>query len=126
MDIERINRITGDIIACAIEVHKTLGPELLESAYKECLRYLLIKRGYHVDAEVPTPVVFMEVKLDCGYRIDLLVENEVIVETKAIEAFAPVHAAQVLTYLKFAKKKVGLLMNFNVTIMKNGIRRYIL
>ena len=126
MDIDKINKITGDIIACAIEVHKALGPGLLESAYKECLRYLLTLRGYKVETEVPVPVVFKEVKLDCGYRIDLLVEDEVVVEAKAIEALAPVHTAQVLTHLRFAKKKVGLLINFNVTVLKTGIRRYIL
>jgi GxxExxY protein len=126
MEIERINKITGDIVACAIEVHKALGPGLLESAYKECLRYLLITKGYKVETEVPVPIIFQEVKLDCGYRIDLLVEDEVVVEAKSIEALAPVHTAQVLTHLKFAKKKVGLLINFNVTVLKQGIKRYIL
>ncbi|MDP2303929.1 MAG: GxxExxY protein [Ignavibacteria bacterium] len=126
MNIDYINKITSDIIGSAIEVHKVLGPGLLESAYKECLKYLLIKKGYKVDSEVPVPIVFHEVKLDCGYRIDLLVENEVIVEIKSIEALAPVHTAQVLTHLKFAKKKVGLLINFNVTVLKQGIKRYVL
>jgi len=126
MDIDRINKITSDIIACAIEIHKALGPGLLESAYKECLRYLLTLKGYKVESEVPVPIVFEEVKLDCGYRIYLLIDNEVIVELKSIEALAPVHTAQILTHLKFAKKKVGLLINFNVTVLKQGIKRYIL
>jgi GxxExxY protein len=126
MDTDRINIITGDIIASAIEVHKALGPGLLESAYKECLRYLLVIKGYKVETEVPVPVIFREVKLDCGYRIDLLINREVVVEAKSIEALAPIHTAQVLTHLKFAKKKVGLLINFNVPVLKEGIKRYIL
>jgi GxxExxY protein len=126
MDIDKINIITGDIIASAIEVHKALGPGLLESAYKECLSYLLTLKGHKVKLEVPVPIVFREVKLECGYRIDLLVDDEVVVETKSIEALAQVHTAQVLTHLRFAKKKVGLLINFNVTVLKQGIKRYIL
>jgi GxxExxY protein len=126
MDIERINKITGDIIGSAIEIHRELGPGLLESAYKECLRYLLVHKGYKVEMEVPVPIIFEKVKLDCGYRIDLLIDDQVIVEAKSIEALAPVHTAQVLTHLKFAGKKVGLLINFNVTVLKQGIKRYIL
>jgi GxxExxY protein len=126
MDIEKLNRVTSEIIACAIEVHKALGPGLLESSYKECLKYELILRGHKVDSEVPVPIIYKEVKLDCGYRMDLLVDGEVIVETKAIDCLAPVHTAQVLTHLKFGKKKIGLLINFDVTILKDGIRRYIL
>lgn len=126
MEIERINKITHDVIGCAIEVHRALGPGMLESAYQECLKYLIKKVGYKVESEVPVPIIFEEVKLECGYRIDLLVENEVVVEIKSIEALAPVHTAQILTYLKFAKKKVGLLINFNVTVLKNGLKRYAL
>jgi GxxExxY protein len=107
-------------------VHKALGPGLLESAYKECLSYLLTLKGHKVKLEVPVPIVFREVKLECGYRIDLLVDDEVVVETKSIEALAQVYTAQVLTHLRFAKKKVGLLINFNVTVLKQGIKRYIL
>ncbi|HVO74819.1 MAG TPA: GxxExxY protein [Ignavibacteriaceae bacterium] len=126
MELEKINKITSDIIGCAIEVHKALGPGLLESAYKECLRYLLVRKGYKVEMEDPVPIIFEKVKLDCGYRIDLLVDDEVIIEAKSLDALAPVHTAQVLTHLKFASKKVGLLINFNVTVLKQGIKRYVL
>jgi GxxExxY protein len=87
---------------------------------------LLVCKGYKVEMEVPVPIIFDRVKLDCGYRIDLLVDDEVIIEAKSIETLAPVHTAQVLTYIKFAKKKVGLLINFNVTVLKQGIKRYML
>lgn len=117
------NDISGKIIGCAIEVHKALGPGLLESAYEECLFYELRKTGLRVDRQKPLPVVYKEVKLEAGYRIDLLVENKVVVELKAVEALNDVHLAQVLTYLKLSGCKLGLLMNFNVTKLTNGIRR---
>jgi GxxExxY protein len=120
------NELTGKIIGAAIEVHKQLGPGMLESAYEECLCYELSLCGLKVERQKPIPVVYKEIKLDCGYRTDLLVENEVIVELKAQDAILPVHEAQILTYLRFANKKIGLLINFNVTVLKNGIRRFIL
>jgi GxxExxY protein len=119
-----INKITEHIIGCAIEVHRTLGPGLLESAYEECLFFELQKSGLKVEKQKPVPVIYKEIKLDCGYRIDLLVENSVIIELKTVEAFNPVHEAQILTYMKFANKNTGLLINFNVTLLKNGIKRY--
>ncbi|OGU68721.1 MAG: GxxExxY protein [Stygiobacter sp. RIFOXYC12_FULL_38_8] len=121
-----INLITKEIIGAAIEVHKQLGPGMLESAYEECLCYELSLRGLKVERQKPIPVVYKEIKLDCGYRTDLLVENEVVVELKAQDVILPVHEAQILTYLRFANKKIGLLINFNVTVLKNGIRRFIL
>jgi len=118
------NEITEKIIGCAIEVHKALGPGLLESAYEACLFYELQKTGLRAERQKPVPVVYKEIKLDCGYRLDILVEDCVIVELKTVETFMPVHEAQVLTYMKFAKKNLGLLINFNVTLLKNGIKRY--
>jgi len=119
------NEITEKIIGCALEVHKTLGPGLLESAYKECLFYKLTKSGLIVNKEKPIPVVYEEVKLDCGYRIDLLVENKVVVEIKSLDALHDIHTAQVLTYLKLGNYKLGLLINFNVVLLKQGIKRII-
>jgi GxxExxY protein len=119
------NEITRKIIGCAIEVHKNLGPGLLESAYEECLAYELNKAGLSIKRQVPTPVVYKDIKLECGYRIDILVEESVVLELKVVDEFNPVHEAQVLTYLKFSKRQIGLMINFNVTILKNGIRRYI-
>ena len=119
-----INKITETIIGCAIEVHKILGPGLLESAYEECLYFELQKAGLIVERQKPVPVVYKEIKLECGYRIDLLVENTVVIELKTVDAFNPVHEAQVLTYMKFSKKSIGLLINFNVTLLKNGLKRY--
>jgi GxxExxY protein len=120
-----INEITRKIVGCAIEVHKNLGPGLLESAYEECLAYELNKAGLSIKRQVPTPVVYKDIKLECGYRIDILVEDSVILELKVVDEFNPVHEAQVLTYLKFSKRQIGLMINFNVTILKSGIRRYI-
>lgn len=119
------NQITEKIIGCAIEVHKILGPGLLESAYEECLSYELAKEGLKIERQKPVSVVYKEVKLDCGYRIDILVENLVIIELKATEGITPIHEAQVLTYLKFAEKKIGLLINFNVLRLKDGLKRFI-
>jgi GxxExxY protein len=121
-----INEITRRIIGCAIEVHKNLGPGLLESAYEECLSFELEKEGLMYKRQCPVPVVYKDIKLDCGYRIDLLVENAVVIELKVVEELNPVHEAQMLTYLKFSKMSVGLLINFNVTTLKAGIRRYIM
>lgn len=118
------NEITQKIIGCAIEVHKTLGPGLLESAYEECLAFELKKAGFSIRRQQPTPVVYKEVKLECGYRIDILVENSIVLELKVVDEFNPVHEAQILTYMKLSDKSVGLLINFNVTMLKNGIRRF--
>ncbi len=119
-----VNQITEKIIGCAIEVHKHLGPGLLESAYEECLAFELQKAGLKIERQKPVPVIYKDIKLDCGYRMDILVENIVIVELKTVEAFNPVHEAQILTHMKFANKSTGLLINFNVTLLKNGIKRY--
>jgi GxxExxY protein len=122
---ERLNQITGDIIGAAIEVHRALGPGLLESAYEACLAYELAQRGYKVEQQKPLPLVYKEVQLDCGYRLDLLVEDTVIVEIKAVELLAPIHSAQVLSYLRLSGCKVGLLINFNVKFLKQGIHRIV-
>ncbi len=120
-----INDITGTIINCAIGVHKELGPGLLESSYEECLFYELVKRDLIVQKQKPLPLVYKEVKLEIGYRVDLLVENKVVVEIKSVDALNDIHLAQILTYLKLSKCKVGLLINFNVSLLKNGIRRVV-
>ena len=119
------NQITEKIIGCAIKVHKELGPGLLESAYKECLYYELQKAGMKVEKEKPLPLIYHEVKLEIGYRIDLLVEDQVVIEIKSVEGLTDVHTAQVLTYLKLNNNKLGLLINFNVSLLKNGIKRLI-
>lgn len=123
MDIE--NDLATKVIGAAITIHRTLGPGLLESAYKECLFYELLKSGLYVEKEKPLPLIYEAVKLDCGYRLDLLVENKLIVEIKAVEALNDIHLAQVLTYLKVSGCKLGLLINFNVVKVKDGIRRII-
>ena len=119
------NEISENIIGCAIQVHRELGPGLLESCYEECLYYELVQSGLLVEKQKPLPLVYKEVKLECGYRIDLMVERKVIVEVKAVEALNDIHLAQVLTYLKLSKVKLGLLMNFNVTLLKSGIKRVV-
>lgn len=103
-----------------------LGPEMLESAYEECLTYELRKKGMTVERQIAVPVVYKEAKLECGYRMDLLVEKQVVVELKSVDALIPVHEAQILTYMKFAGGELGLLMNFNVKKLKDGLRRYVL
>ena len=118
------NIITEKIIGCAIEVHKALGPGLLESAYEECLSFEMQKVGLIIERQKAVPVIYKDIKLECGYRIDVLVENSVVVELKTVDAFNPVHEAQILTYMKFSNKSTGLLINFNVTLLKNGIKRY--
>lgn len=117
------NELSNIIIGAAIDVHTALGPGLLESAYKECLLYVLRKEGLKVEKEKPMPLVFEEVKLDCGYRIDLLVEDKVVIEIKSVESLNDVHLAQILTYLKLGDFKLGLLINFNVVLLKKGIKR---
>lgn len=119
------NQITEIIIGCAIKVHRKLGPGLLESAYQECLLYELTKTQLEVAKEKPQPLIYEDVKLNCGYRIDLLVENRIVVEIKAVEFLNDVHLAQTLTYLKLSNCKYGLLLNFNVTKMTDGIKRLV-
>lgn len=121
-----INDLAQKAIGCAIAVHKALGPGLLESAYQECLYYELKKSDLSVEKEKSLPLVYEEVKLDCGYRVDLLVDGRLIIEIKSVEALNDVHLAQVITYLKLSRCRIGLLINFNVVLLKNGIRRVIL
>jgi GxxExxY protein len=120
-----VNQITETIIGCAIKVHSALGPGLLESAYQQCLFYELKKSGLRVEKEKSLPVFYEEIELDCGYRLDLLVENQVIVELKAVEALTDIHLAQMLTYLKLSECEVGLIINFNVTQLVKGIKRVV-
>lgn len=115
--------LTEQIIGAAIEVHKSLGPGLLESAYEECLCHELGLRGLGFERQKPIPLKYKRIKLDCGYRIDILVENKVIIELKTVEEIMPVHEAQLLTYLRLANIKVGLIINFYVPVLKDGIRR---
>ena len=119
------NSLSNLVINRAIKVHASLGPGLLESSYKECLYYELLKAGLSVEKEKPLPLVYEAVKLECGYRVDLMVENKLVIETKAVEAMSDVYLAQVLTYLKLSGCKLGLLLNFNVTRMKDGVRRVV-
>ena len=119
------NDISQIVIGCAIEVHKALGPGLLESAYEECLYFELLAAGLKVERQKPLPVVYKEVKLDAGYRFDLLVENCVVVELKSVEGLNDVHTAQVLTYLKLSGCKLGLLINFNVVRLVDGVKRLV-
>jgi GxxExxY protein len=120
------NELTERILKCAFKVHSALGPGLLESSYKECLCYEMIKDGLFVEKEKPMPLVYEEVKLDIGYRLDLLVNNKVVIEIKTVEVFNDVHLAQILTYMRMSNCKVGLLLNFKVASLKNGIKRMIL
>lgn len=117
--------VTRDIIGCAIEVHRTLGPGLLESAYEECLVYELTMQGLTVERQKPIPVIYKQIRLNCGFRMDLLVNNRVIVELKSVDGIAPIHEAQLLTYMRFTNINIGLLINFNVTVLKYGIRRFV-
>ncbi len=119
------NELSKIVFDAALNVHRNLGPGLLESSYKECLFYELTKAGVRVEKEKALPLVYEEIKLEVGYRIDLLVENKLIIETKAVDALNDVHLAQVLTYLKLSNCKLGLLINFNVSLLKNGIKRVI-
>ena len=119
------SKLTEKIIGLAMKVHSNLGPGLLESAYKECLFYEIQKVGFHVEKEKALPLIYEEVKLDVGYRIDILVENQLVLEIKSVDALNDLHLAQVLTYLKVGNYKLGLLINFNVLRLKDGIKRVI-
>ena len=118
--------LTGKIIGAAIEVHRALGPGLLESAYEACLTYELRLRGLKVESQKPLPLIYKNVMLECGYRLDIVVENQVIIEIKTVNSIAPMHEAQLLSYLKLSNCKIGLLINFNVIVLKDGIRRMML
>jgi hypothetical protein len=124
--MEDINQLTYQIIGYAYEVHKTLGPGLLESTYETCLCYELEKAGIKYEKQKELIINYKGVRLDNGYRIDILVENDIIIELKSVEALLPVHTAQIMTYIKLSKKRIGLLINFNVTNLQNGIHRYII
>ena len=119
------NEISERILGCAIEVHKALGPGLLESAYEECLFYEIYQLGLKVEKQKPLPLIYKEIKLEVGYRLDLIVENKVVVDIKSVEALNDIHIAQVLTYLKLSGCKLGLLINFNVLKVKDGIKRLV-
>lgn len=123
--IDELNRITRVIIDSAIAVHRELGPGLLESTCEACPAYEVADRGMKVETQKALPVQYRDVRLDCGYRIDLLVEDRVIVELKSVERLEPIHQAQLLSYLKLSDCKVGLLINFNVNLLKNGIKRLV-
>lgn len=119
----QFDNVSNQVIGCAIEVHRNLGPGLLESAYEQCLAYEMKAAGIQFKLQSPLPVEYKEVKLDCGYRIDLFVENSLIVELKSVEKILPIHQAQLLTYMKLAEISIGLLINFNVKYLKDGIKR---
>lgn len=121
-----LNQLTEKIIGAAIEVHRHLGPGLLESAYETCLAYELEQLGLAVERQKPLPLVYKQIRLDQGYRLDLLVEGKVIVEVKVVEQIMPVHEAQVLSYLKLSGRRIGLLLNFNVKLLKDGIHRLVM
>jgi len=125
-DQVELNELTRQIIGAAIEVHRHLGPGLLESAYETCLAYELGQLGLSIERQKSLPLIYKEIRLDQGYRIDLLVEQKVVVEIKVVDKVTPVHEAQVLSYLRFSRCQVGLLLNFNVKLLKNGIRRFII
>jgi|SRR5690606_14655556 len=118
-----LNEVTEKIIGCAISVHRALGPGLLESTYEVCLVHEISKAGLDVRSQVALPIVYDGIKLEAGYRIDLLVADSVIVELKAVDSIHPIHEAQMISYLKLSGKKIGLLINFNVKLLKNGIKR---
>jgi GxxExxY protein len=122
---EEMNRLTGIIIGAAIEVHRILGPWLLESAYEACLAFELKNRGLKAERQVELPLCYKGINLECGYRLDLLVNDTVIVEVKAVHSIAPIHQAQLTSYLKLSRYKVGLLINFNVLMLKDGINRIV-
>jgi GxxExxY protein len=119
-----INNLTEAVIGCAIEVHKNLGPGLLESAYSQCLQYELKSQGIFVEKEISLPIIYKEIQIDHGYRIDLLVENRLVIELKTVEKFTDVHVAQILTYMKLGEYSTGLLFNFNTKLLKDGLKRF--
>ncbi len=120
------NYLSHEILRCAYKIHSALGPGLLESAYQKCLVYELEKNGFHVEVEKNLPVFYDDIVIDCGYRMDIVVENTIVLELKTVKEIIDTHEAQMLTYLKFSKKKIGLILNFNVRSLKNGIKRFIM
>jgi len=124
--MEGLNKLSYEIIGAAYKVHSALGPGLLESTYEVCLEYELLEKGFKVERQKPLPVIYNNIKLDAGYRIDLLIEGSIIIEIKSIDEIAPIHRAQLMTYLKLTNIKLGLLINFNVTDLKNGINRIVM
>lgn len=120
-----VSEATGRIVSSAMRVHSRIGPGLLESSYEACLKYELVKSGLRVDAQLPIPLIYDNVRLEVGYRLDLLVENEVIVEVKAVDSILPVHEAQLLSHMRLSRRRVGFLLNFNVAEMKQGIKRMV-
>ena len=122
---EELNKLTEGVIGAAIEVHRHLGPGLLESAYQAALAYELSQRGYKVEQQKPLPMLYKEIKLDAGYRLDLLINDKVVLEIKSSDKLSPIEDAQILSYLRLSGCKIGLLINFNVKLLKNGIRRFI-
>jgi GxxExxY protein len=122
---DRLDMITRRIIGAAIEVRRHLGPGLLESAYETCLAFELRQMGLKVEQQKPLPVIYKEIKMDCGYRMDIVVEDSIVVEVKAIEQLGPIHDAQLLSYLRLSGKRVGLLMNFHVRVLKDGLKRIV-
>lgn len=122
---ENLKTISGHVVDAAMKVHSALGPGLLESAYETCLKHELVKRGLEIKSQVELPIVYDGVRLDAGYRIDLLVSNAILVELKSVDKIAPIHEAQLLSYLKLSNLQVGLLMNFNVIHLKDGIKRMV-
>ena len=122
---KNFTELSSMVIGCAIEVHKTLGPGLLESTYQQCLAHELTLNHISFQLEFPLPVKYKEIQLDCGYRVDLLVENEIILELKAVDSLKAIHEAQLLTYMKLAGIKYGFLINFNVTLLKQGLKSFV-
>ena len=122
----KFDELSNKVLGCAIEVHRELGPGLLESTYEQCLAYELSRAKIPFKVQVELPVEYKEIRLDCGYRIDLLADDQLVVELKSVDQLMPIHEAQILTYMKLASVKVGLLINFNVTILTKGVRRFVL
>ena len=125
INLMHLNQLSSKIIGAAIEVHRAIGPGLLESAYEECLCHELMLRGLYFERQKPLPVQYKDVQLECGYRLDVLVDNQIVLELKSCEQIEPIHKAQLLTYLKLSDLKLGLLLNFNVPVMKDGIVRIV-
>ena len=126
MITENMNRLSETIIGAAIQVHRELGPGLLESAYEACLEFELLDRGLRVERQKELPVIYRSFRIDCGYRLDLLVENIIVLELKAVEKIIPIHEAQIMSYLKLSGRCLGLLINFNVKLLKDGITRIVM
>ena len=122
----KFDELSNKVLGCALEVHRQLGPGLLESAYEQCVAYELSRANVPFRVQVELPVVYKQIQLDCGYRLDLLVDDRLIVELKSVDHLLKIHEAQILTYMKLAKLKVGLLINFNVEVLRQGIKRFVL